>query len=271
MLLLFFSLASYVPVPTCKEILQNTISAVEKIQTIKFHLKCNERINGKLIPTQSQIKLNRIPRKLYVYLQGPELLWVSGKNEGKVLVSPGGFPYVNVSLDPYGSIMRENQHHTIHEAGFEYFADIIKTYIGIAGDKFDSYFKYTGTISCDGHDCYFITAEYPDFKYVEYIVQKGETYTSIARKFKLSDYMLLEANSGKANGYNDIKPGQKIKIPNVYCSKIILYIDKELFIPRAIKIYDEKGLFEAYEYHDLEVNPKIPDEEFTKEYKGYKF
>ena len=83
--------------------------------------------------------------------------------------------------------------------------------------------------------------------------------------------MLLEINSDNVNNYRDVKAGQKIKVPNVYGNKLILYIDKELFIPRVIKVYDEKGLFESYEYHDLEVNSKIPDEEFMKEYKGYGF
>ena len=53
--------------------------------------------------------------------------------------------------------------------------------------------------------------------------------------------------------------------------KLILYIDKATYLPRIIKVYDDKGLFESYEYHNLQLNPHIADEEFTKEYKGYKF
>jgi hypothetical protein len=265
------STAYYPPPPSCKEILQNTISSVEKLQTLKFHLKCNERINGKLVSTESQVKLNRSPRKIYIYLKGPELLWVEGKNNSNSLVNPHGFPYMNLSLDPMGSLMREKQHHTIHEMGFEYFASVIKNSIQVIGDKFDSYFKCTGSITWDGRDCYFITAEYPDFKYVDYTVQKGENLITIARKLKVSDYMILEINSGKVKNYHDVKAGQVIKVPNVYGSKMILYIDKEYFIPCVIKVYDEKGLFESYEYHDLQVNPKIADEEFTKEYREYGF
>ena len=257
--------------PSCKEILQNTIAVIEKVKSLKFHLKVTERIKGKLKMTESYIKLNRSPRKIYMALKGPEVLWVEGKNDGKALVNPNGFPYMNLNLDPFGSIMRENQHHTINEIGFEYFADIIKNSIASAQDKFDLYFKCTGTLTWDSRECYFITAEYPDYKYSEYVVQKGETLTSIAGKLKVSDYMLLEINSPKVSNYHDIKAGQKIKVPNVYGCKMILYIDKELLIPRVIKVYDEKGLFEAYEYHELEINPKIPDEEFTKGYKGYKF
>jgi hypothetical protein len=228
-----------------------------------------ERIKGKLISTESTFKLNISPRKIYINLKGPELLWVEGKNNGNALVNPNGFPYVNLNLDPMGSVMRENQHHTLHEMGFDYFAGIIKNSVSFAGEKFDSYFKCVGSIEYDSHDCYFITADYTQFRYEDYVTQQNENLISIAKKFFVSDYMLLEINSLK--NYTDIKAGQKIKVPNVYGSKLILYIDKELFVPRVIKVYDEKGLFESYEYHDLHVNAKIPEEEFTKEYKGYKF
>ncbi len=259
------------PLPNCKEILQNTIASVEKIQSLKFHLKCTERFKGKLINSESQIKMNSVPRKIYISLQGPEVLWVEGQNNGNALVNPDGFPFMNLNLDPMGSIMRENQHHTINEVGFTYFADIIQNSITLSGNKFDDYFKCSGSIPFDGADCWFIIAEYPYFKYIDYTVQKGESLVTIAQKFKLSDYMLLEINSGRANHYNDVKAGQKIKIPNVYGNKLIIYIDKVLLAPRVIKVYDEKGLFESYEYHELLVNPKIPAEEFTKDYKGYGF
>ena len=271
---LFFSFAprslTFAPPLSCKEILQNTISTVGKIQTLKFHLKCNERIKGKLFSTESQVKMNASPRKIYIYLKGPELLWLAGKNNGNALVNPAGFPYMNLNLDPMGNLMRENQHHTINEIGFDYFAGVIKNYISFADEKFDDYFKCVGTIAWDSHECYFITASYPYFKYEEYTVLKGESLTTIARKLKVSDFMLLEIND-KVKGYHDVRAGQKIKVPNVYGNKMILYIDKESFIPRVIKVYDDKGLFESYEYHDLQLNPKIPDEEFTKEYKGYGF
>jgi Protein of unknown function (DUF1571)/LysM domain len=265
-------LMAFLPIPpSCKEILENTIASVEKIETLKFHLKCNERIKNKLVSTESQIKLNTAPRKIYIYLKGPELLWVAGKNNGNALVNPAGFPYMNINLDPMGSLMRENQHHTINEIGFSYFASIIKHSMQMTGNKFEDYFKCGGSIMWDEHDCYFITAEYPDFTFTEYTVQKGETLITIAHKLNVSDYMLLEINSPKVGSYRDVKTNQKIKIPNVYGKKMILYIDKELFIPRVIKVYDDKGLFESYEYHELQLNPKIAAEEFTREYKGYRF
>jgi hypothetical protein len=38
-----------------------------------------------------------------------------------------------------------------------------------------------------------------------------------------------------------------------------------------MKIEDDKGLFEEYNYMFLQVNPKIDDAEFKRDYKDYKF
>jgi len=42
-------------------------------------------------------------------------------------------------------------------------------------------------------------------------------------------------------------------------------------VPVNNKVYDEKGLFETYEYYNLQINPSISDEEFTETYKDYNF
>ena len=63
--------------------------------------------------------------------------------------------------------------------------------------------------------------------------------------------------------------GQVIQIPNVYAKKNILYIDKKLKLPVRMEMYDDKGFFERYEISQIEVNPVIPPEEFSENYKDY--
>jgi outer membrane lipoprotein-sorting protein len=82
--------------------------------------------------------------------------------------------------------------------------------------------------------------------------------------------MVLE-NNPKLGSYNDVKAGDIIKVPNAYAKLTLLLIDKEYLLPVNNKIFDDKGLYETYEYHDLMVNPPIAPEEFTKTYKGYHF
>ncbi len=258
------------PVYNSQEILKNIFSSVANIKTLRYHLQCGERIKGKMQHTESHVKLQISPRKLYLSLKGPEVLWVQGENKGEALVNPGTFPFVNLNLDPFGLIMRKDQHHTIHEMGIHYMADIIKDGILKAGSNFEKHFFILGEETYNGHACYKLSIAFPDFSWGPYTVKKGETITSISRRLHVSEYMVLE-NNPAANWYSDVKAGQIIQVPNVYAKLTMLLIDKELFLPLSNKVYDDKGLFETYEYTNLQVNSTIAPEEFSKDYKGYHF
>ena len=51
----------------------------------------------------------------------------------------------------------------------------------------------------------------------------------------------------------------------------VIYIDKQTNLPLITRVYDDKGLFESYEYINLQLNPVIKDEEFSRKYKEYHF
>jgi outer membrane lipoprotein-sorting protein len=82
--------------------------------------------------------------------------------------------------------------------------------------------------------------------------------------------MIMQINQG-IDSYDDIKAGQQIKVPNAYARKTVLYIDKETYLPIVQKMYDEKSLFAHYEFHNLQLNPAIRAEEFSRTYKEYNF
>jgi outer membrane lipoprotein-sorting protein len=102
------------------------------------------------------------------------------------------------------------------------------------------------------------------------VVQNGENLVTIAYKLFVSDYMIMSVNSD-IDGYYDVKPGQKIKVPNAYARKTFLFIDKETYLPVVQIMYDEKGLFSKYEFTDVKVNPKFSDVDFSKENDQYDF
>jgi hypothetical protein len=254
-----------------RELIEKIFTSIENVKTLRYNLQCNERIKGRMQHTESKVKLQVSPRKLYLSLKGPEVLWIQGANNGDALVNPGSFPYINLNLDPYGSLMRKDQHHTIHEMGFRYLADILRDGMRRAGDKLDKYFTVLDDEEkYNGRPCYKLHISFPDYAWGPYTVKKGENLTTIARKLRVSEYMVLE-NNPKVNGYNDVKEGQIIQVPNAYAKLTLLLIDKELLLPVNNKVFDDKGLFETYEYYNLQVNTPIAPEEFTKEYKDYNF
>jgi len=253
-----------------RELIAKIFTAVENVKTLRYSLECNERIKGRMQHTESKVKLQVSPRKLYLYIKGIEVLWIQGQNNGNALVNPNSFPYINLNLDPFGSLMRADQHHTIHEMGYQYLYEILKDGYAKAGDNLNKYFSVLADEKHNGRDCYKLMITFPDFAWIPYTVKKGENLNTIARKLKVSEYMVLE-NNPKLSGYNDVKEGQVIKVPNAYAKTTLLLIDKEYMLPVNNKVFDDKGLYETYEYFDLKVNPPIAPEEFTKQYKDYKF
>lgn len=255
----------------CKEIVTKMTTAIKDLQCFKYSLKITERGKKGYNNYESSVKLNRKPRKIYIYIKGIEVLWVDGWNGNKAYVKPNSFPYVNLSLDPLGSLMRQDQHHTLNEMGFDYFGSIVNYIVYKVGDKFDEHFKLEGEERYNNRPCYKVTISMKDFNLVNYTVGENESVTSIARKMFVSEYMILENNPKFKDYFEALKPGQVIKVPNWYAKDVTLYIDKLYFLPIGIKINDNKGLFEEYNYFFLQVNPKFDDAEFTKTYKDYKF
>lgn len=265
-----FVVEKHLPTLTVQKLFEEVLSSIANIKTMRYKLQCNERIKGHMQYTESSVKLQISPRKLYIAVRGPEVLWIEGKNNGDALVNPGTFPYINLNLDPNGTLMRKDQHHTINEMGMLYLADILKDGIRRAGNNMEKYFTIVGEDKHDGHDCYKVSISFHDFAWQPYTVKAGENMTTIAHKLHVSEYMILE-NNKKYGWYTDVKPGDVIKVPDAYAKFTLLMIDKELMLPVNNKVFDDKGLFETYEYFNLKINEPIADEEFSKNYKGYHF
>lgn len=269
--LCFYAQTTYSQQLTSKDVVYKMLKSIHDLERAKWSLKIIERGKNGFNNYESSVKLNKSPRKIYIYIKGIEVLWVNGWNGNKAYVKPNSFPYVNLSLDPLGFLMRQDQHHTLNEMGFDYFGSIIQ-YIAVkVGDKFDSHFKLEGEERHNNRPCYKVTIKFPEFGYENYTVGDNESITSIARKLHVSEYMILEANPKLKDYFDILKKGQVLRVPNAYAKDVTLWIDQLYNLPVGIKILDDKGLFEQYDYFFLQVNPKFEDDEFTKTYKDYKF
>lgn len=253
-------------------LLQQMIEKSHQVKTIQYNAVMNERIKGKMVIKKSFFKINNSPVKIYVQQSfiGIKLdaLYVEGTNNDKLLVSTIGFPWIQISLDPKGKRVRENHHHTIFEAGFGYFTDVIDAIIKL--HPADIKIELEGSEVKDGRDCYKLVLYNNNFQFINYTIQKNETLTSIAKRMYTNDYMMLE-NNPKIDNYTDVKPGQVIKIPNSYATKMILYLDKNILMPVQIDIFDNAGLYGSYSYNNLIINKQFAWDEFNKTFKYYHF
>lgn len=256
---------------TCKEVVTKSLHSIKEVKGLKYHLKITERGKKGFNFYESAVKFNRNPRLIYLYIKGIEVLWLQGKNDGKALVKPNSFPFFNLNLDPMGDLMRQDQHHTLNEMGYDYFASVIQNTVDRLDDKFDDVFELVGTERVNNRPCYKIIIDNKDFKYIDYTIGEGESITSIARKFFIPEYLILEKNPKFKDYFDILKKGQVIKIPNWYCRSVVMYVDELYFLPISIKVNDDKGLFEEYNYFFLQVNPKFEEGEFTRTFPGYGF
>ncbi len=257
-----------------KDLMNKMVAAMDNIKTARYGLQKQERIGKKMVQSDIIVKLNASPTKIYVYSVSPnpgaEALYVRGENNNNVAVSANKFPYVTLNMSPHNSLLRANQHHTILDIGFSYLNSILKSYIATKGDGFYSWLTNEGLIDYKGKQYYKLIIDNKGFGFSSYEVKKGETLTSIASRLNISDYMTLTLNP-QCTSYDDVRKGQKIKVPNSYAKRIVLYVEKNTFLPLVQFIYDDKGLFENYELSSFILNPTFQPAEFTTTYKDYHF
>lgn len=258
-----------------KKIISQMTAACEQMKGAKYVIATTERKkSGKSDYNELLVKIKTHPMQIYVYSiktnPGAEALWRDGEMSNHVLINPNGFPFINLRLDPYNTLLRKDGHHTVKELGFDYILSMVYHYQNVLGEKFYSYLSIADTIQWDGRKLVRLTFDYTDFIYVPYIVKKGENVSTISLMNYVNDYMIVCANE-KVDDYHDLKTNQKIVIPNCFGKKIIFGIDLNTKLPLLQEVYDEKGLFERYELKSFLINPKFEPDEFTPSFKDYHF
>ncbi|MBT2559396.1 DUF1571 domain-containing protein [Hymenobacter sp. ISL-91] len=257
------------PAITTETLISRLTNAIDNLKTLRCNVRAQERLAGKYQQARTAMKMNFSPYKVYLRNdQGIEVLYVTGQNSGDAWVYPNSFPYVTLSLDPQGSIMRKGQHHSVLEAGYGTISDLLDSSGERINPGFEKTFRYTGDTTVVGRPAYVLRSRYPQFRYVSYKPTKAETTKAIANKFGCGEYRILERN-GLSPGAT-VAAGKTIQVPNAYGSRITICIDQKLYLPLVVQVNDDKGLFEKFEFSDVVANQPIPAPEFAKGFKGYR-
>jgi len=253
-------------------LISGMLDSIKKIETVRFKVLAVEKMGKGYLKAISDNKIHIKPRKLYFINREKklEILYNAGKNENKATVKPHVFPYITMSLDPMGNLMRKNQHYTIYELGFDFIGKCIAIALSKEKENFAKCVTYYGKHEKNGYKCHFFVYETKNFPYVEYAVKKNETLTSIALKLNLNEYMIREKNN-LINEFGYLKEGTKLSVPMYYCKKAALFIDEKSGLPVSISIFDDTGLLESYDFSNIVVNQPFDPKEFEKDYKDYHF
>ncbi|PBQ31451.1 hypothetical protein CNR22_06635 [Sphingobacteriaceae bacterium] len=253
-------------------ILHQMYDSIKTIKTLKEKVKAMERVESKFVTASSEIKVQTHPRKVYFNNRDKkvEVLFDGEISAHKALVKVHTFPYLTLTLDPSGNIMRKNQHYSLNELGFEFIGKSIALTISKDKEGGLANFSYLGKVMKNGYNCYLLEYENKNYAYTNYTVGEKETASIISLKLCVNDYLLRYKND-LLNDFGFLKKGTVLKVPTLYCKKAILYIDDRLMLPVALSLYDDIGLFENYEYTNIEINKGFKPDEFSKDFKDYGF
>jgi len=258
---------------TAATIFSNMFSAIQNVKTLRYNLYAFERIDDKITKAHSLIKLNVSPFKAYYkdLDKGVEILWINGKEDDDAIVNPNGFPYVNLHLSPIGKLMRKGQHQTILRLGYAYLGDVLSHSLAKFPDIYKKYVHRLEDTIWDNTSCYKVDINFTQYTATPYkVIHEGETVSKIASKNFLSDYEVLTLNN--ISWYEDeLKIGKQLQLPAAYARHVVLFIEKKNNLPVVIRVYDDKGLFELYEFFNVQLNSTILDSEFTENYSDYHF
>jgi len=244
------------------------------INSLSFKIISKERFGTEYKLVEAFLKIQINPTKIY-YKQlipqtGAEML-INERYRKKALVNPNSFPWINIELNPMGKTMRNNQHHSIYEAGFNYFINILNYLFEKNKSNIHKLVIYKGTIDLQGISCYKIEFNNPSFSITSYTVKETCTVSSLACKLHVCDYHILERNTDYTDYLDKISSGTVLNIPSDYAKKLILLIDKSTCLPIFMEVYDDKGLFEQYRFLETKINPPFTEADFSRNNNDYGF
>lgn len=106
--------------------------AYRRVRDYTAMLSKQERVKGKLLPRETIHVKFRKPYSLYMKWSGAvkpgqEVLYIRGKNDGKLRAHPGSFPDVTVSLAPRSALAMKGNRHPITDASL---GDVLRLMVG---------------------------------------------------------------------------------------------------------------------------------------------
>lgn len=270
LLFIVFSFKNRSDVKPSKILLQ-MYDSIKNIKTLRQSVHAIERLDETFNVSRSEMKIFINPRKVYFVNRTKklEILYNAENSKTKAFVKPHIFPYVTVSLDPKGNLMRKSQHYSIHELGYEFIGKSLALTLSKDKEGINN-LNYKGKVIKNGSSCYLLEYENKNYGYISYVVGEKETASFIAYKLIVNDYLLRHKND-LLNEFGYLKKGTVLQVPNLYCKRAVLFIDEKLMLPISISLFDDKGLYESYEYTNIIINKPFVEGEFDKSFKDYHF
>ena len=204
-----------------------TVAIQVCIQANLFYIPQNRMRNGQLREkrnagenSKSSVELLCLLHKIPVR----ERKHCGGEDNLKGCWSMNGFPTSRWSWVLRNPLLRKKSHHSILELGFDYLIDLVEYYEKKNWPDFTNIFLLQ--IQLYGKKILYCDVIWLSlYNYETTLVRIGETISSIAATLHLNDFSLL-LWIPTSNRMMQWSPGQVIRVLNLYCKKIVLYVDR---------------------------------------------
>jgi len=258
-----------------KALLDQSRRAMDGVYDYRGVLVKAELFGDDLIEQTIEFKFSR-PFKVYVkYIEpypGREGIYIRGSNRNRLRAHKGSMPDVAVSLNPYGRIAMEHNHHPITSFGLARMLQIASRNIHKAIERGDAALRLSDGGVVDGEPTWRIDVEVESAFSGRYVtVKRGENLWALAKRVRQDMYVILHHNPG-IESPTSLRTGQRVFVPTYYASRGQYFIGKRTLMLIKTRSWDQHGkLYEAYDFHGLELNPGLQDRDFDYRSKDYNF
>ena len=253
------------------DLLEEVDSVLRCSNGIEFKAELKARMKGEDYHQVALFKIQRVPLKIY-YRQYErnqiELLYDETVNKKKALVNPAGFPYANLHLSPYSSLILKRQHHSIFEADPTYILE--QVFYMFEQCNPDRCLISLSDTSINGVTLQKIYYKNTHYTIKQIHVQREMDLLQLADYYNVNFYSILFQNEDLDLG-SSLKNGEMVKIPSSYAKSIELLIDPQKKQLHSILVEDHEGFFESYRYLWFRNNVVFSPLDFSTDNSEYNF
>lgn len=188
---------------------------------------------------------------------GREIEWDRDLRDGKIRVVPHAFPWFPLTLAPYGSLALRETRHPVPDSNIPALIRLVSSNLRRAMAKGDGEIRVEERSEpLFGRECWKLVAHAPPRTRWD-TVGPGESLWDVARRAGHPVSPILQANLDRDwRTGNDGKPGDRVRVPMYYATRVELWVDAETALPLKVLLYDLEGrLFERFEHRDLKKVP----------------
>lgn len=148
--------------------ISDAVAQFDAVDDYTCHLDKRVRKKGRLYEDLNILVKYKKPKHYYFrwtkgISKGREVIFVEGKNNGKLVAHPGGiFNFATLHLDPEGTLAMQKNHHSLRNSGMEKITTLIKLNYAKAKEKNLDKIRFIGERRIDRKKAWLVEGYFPE-------------------------------------------------------------------------------------------------------------